>query len=288
MPDNPTNVAAPWFALPGHAVVALTGVDAVKFAQAQFMNDVAALADGHWQWNGWLTPKGRVMALFALLRFDARTFWLLLPDHGDAGDAQALAEALRRYVFRAKVTLTVRESLHVGGGFEAAPASAAVIAGSEASTVELDMSGEGGVRRLRICAEAAPEDIAARNRWGADDLRHGLPRLPASQREQWTPQQLSLSRLNAYSVKKGCYPGQEIVARTHFLGQAKRGLVLLEGEGSLAPGATVELEGQRVGNVVSASAGVALAVAGEVAPGATLQADGIACRQLPLLGGLAR
>ena len=55
-------------------------------------------------------------------------------------------------------------------------------------------------------------------------MRHGLPRLPASQREQWTPQQLALDRLAAYSVKKGCYPGQEIVARTHFLGKAKRSL----------------------------------------------------------------
>ena len=44
------------------------------------MSDVTGLADGHWQWSGWLTPKGRVIALFALLRFDAQTLWLLLPD----------------------------------------------------------------------------------------------------------------------------------------------------------------------------------------------------------------
>ena len=58
--------------------------------------DVASLADGHWQWSGWLTPKGRVIALFALLRFDAGKLWLLLPD----ADATQLRESLQRFVFR--------------------------------------------------------------------------------------------------------------------------------------------------------------------------------------------
>ena len=85
MPDNPQAAPAHEFDLPTHTVLALHGRDALAFAQAQFMNDVAALADGGWQWNGWLTPKGRVIALFALLRRDAETLWLLLPDF-DAGE----------------------------------------------------------------------------------------------------------------------------------------------------------------------------------------------------------
>ena len=71
MSDNPHPAPTQDFRLPGHAVLALAGRDAVAFAQAQFMNDVAALGDGEWHWNGWLTPKGRVIALFALLRIDA-------------------------------------------------------------------------------------------------------------------------------------------------------------------------------------------------------------------------
>jgi folate-binding Fe-S cluster repair protein YgfZ len=55
-------------AIPGIASLTLEGRDAVAFAQAQFMSDVAALAPGHWHWSGWLTPKGRVVALFALLK----------------------------------------------------------------------------------------------------------------------------------------------------------------------------------------------------------------------------
>jgi folate-binding protein YgfZ len=83
------------------------------------------------------------------------------------------------------------------------------------------------------------------------DLEHGLPRLDASQSGQWTPQQLSLDRLKAYSVKKGCYPGQEIVARTHFLGQAKRGLAGFQAPTSVPPGSEVRDGARAVGSMVS-------------------------------------
>ena len=101
MSHNRNDVATPDFTLPGHSILSLHGADAVAFAQSQFMNDVAALADGQWQWNGWLTPKGRVIALFALLRLDAQTLWLLLPDVA----ADALVPLLQRYVFRSKLVL---------------------------------------------------------------------------------------------------------------------------------------------------------------------------------------
>ena len=110
MSHNPQAASSLEFNLPGHAVLALEGRDAVAFAQAQFMNDVATLADGQWQWNGWLTPKGRVIALFALLRFDAETLWLLLPDAVVAD----LAAQLQRYVFRSKLTLKPLEVRSAG------------------------------------------------------------------------------------------------------------------------------------------------------------------------------
>ena len=65
---NLSPTTPPVFSLPDHALVTLEGPDAVAFAHAQFANDVAALAPGCWQWNAWLTPKGRVIAVFALAR----------------------------------------------------------------------------------------------------------------------------------------------------------------------------------------------------------------------------
>lgn len=284
MHDKPQAAPAREFRLPGHEVLSIIGRDAMVFAQAQFMNDVAALGDGQWQWNGWLTPKGRVLALFALLRLDADTLWLLLPD----ADAAELADALRRYVFRSKLKIEVPGDLRASGGFDA-PAQARGPAWARiGDAVELDMSGDGGPRRLRIDAAPANDDAAALARWDAADLAHGLPRLPASQSGQWTPQQLSLERLRAFSVKKGCYPGQEIVARTHFLGQAKRGLALFETDAAPAAGAEVFEDARAVGSIIASAAPLALAVL-PVARGAPARlADGAALRERPLADGLAR
>lgn len=260
MLDNPQTA---WFALIDYRLMALTGRDAVAFAQAQFMNDVAALRDGDWQWNGWLTPKGRVIALFALLRIDAETIWLVLQET----DAETLATALKRFVFRSKVSIALPDEACLLGCLRASErASAAHWAGSPDSGVELDLSGDGGGRALRIVfGQGRSTDgwnLDARSAWDRLDLLHGWPRLDASQREQWTPQQLSLERLNAFSVKKGCYPGQEIVARTHFLGQAKRALARIACTRPLAPGDPLTSGERTLGTIVAVRGDVALAVVG--------------------------
>ena len=284
MSDNPQAPSAQEFGLPGHAVLAITGRDALAFAQAQFMNDVAALADGQWHWNGWLTPKGRVVALFALLRFDAEKLWLVLPDLL----SRDLAAKLQRYVFRSKVALKPMD-LCSAGSFDAPyTATGANFAVFEGGEVELDMGGEGGPRSLHIGCVPAPENAEAVARWNAADLAHGLPRITGEQVEAWTPQQLSLERLRAFSVKKGCYPWQEIVARTHFLGQAKRGLALFGTTVPVHAGDQVHADGRAVGSIVCASDDVALAVMPLEAHDASLAAGDTTLTPRPLLDGLQR
>ena len=311
--DKPAAHKAPFFALSDHALLALEGRDAIAFAQAQCMSDVSTLADGQWQWSGWLSPKGRVQALFALLRVGPETVWLLLPD----GDATALKAAMERFVFRSKVKLHVPGELALCGSFSApATASGAMAATDAKGRVELDV-GDGTVARtLRVCSGCtAPSDAAALVRWRAYDLAHGLPRPGPDGLDAWTPQQLSLDRLQAYSVRKGCYPGQEIVARTHFLGQAKRGLALF-GADRVPAGDAQVMEGERaIGTVASATptiAGPGVDAEGDAgthalgdagkhaalvlavlpldrpadAPG--LAVDGIPLAPLPLRAGLAR
>ncbi|WP_363797473.1 folate-binding protein [Lysobacter firmicutimachus] len=289
MPDNPQALPGQAFALPGHTVIALEGRDAAAFAQAQFMNDVKPLGDGQWQWNGWLTPKGRVIALFALLRLSDQTLLLVLPD----ADAESLAERLRRFVFRSKVAIGIRAGLHAAGRWgRPAQAEGAALAGDENAGLELDYSGAGQARSLLLAPAPAIADTEAAARWSLADLRHGLPRLSASQVEHWTPQQLSLERLQAFSVKKGCYPGQEIVARTHFLGKAKRGLILFGGDAAIADGAEVRGRDAVLGTVVaSADAGdahLALAVLPLEREPQPATIDGQAVSEQPLLDGLER
>lgn len=288
MSDKSSTGVGPIFALPDHAVISLHGRDAMAFAQAQFMNDLTALADRHWQWSGWLTPKGRVIALFAVLRLDAETLWLVLPD----GDVAAnLVERLRGFLFRSKVTIGVREELAVGGRFVVpGNAGTTMLAVNDDGSVELDLRGAAATRRLLIGTDldTITDDDAVAG-WRAADLEYGLPRLVAAQREQWTPQQLSLERLRAFSVKKGCYPGQEIVARTHFLGKAKRGLTLLESALPMAVGSDVKGDGATLGRIVaSAHAGerhVALAVLPLERAAGTLEVDGVAVSSPPAPGG---
>lgn len=285
MSHNHDDAATPDFSLPGHSILALQGVDAVAFAQAQFMNDVAALPDGQWQWNGWLTPKGRVIALFALLRLDPQTLWLMLPDVS----ASEFALLLQRYVFRSKVALAPVETTVSASFCTPRQASGAAFAVIEEGRLELDMGGDGGPRRMLIGATRAGGDHDAVVRWMQADLAHGLPRLPGSQREQWTPQQLSLDRLRGFSVKKGCYPGQEIVARTHFLGQVKRGLALYEAAAAVPEGAEVLAEPERaIGKIACSAGSLALAVVPLDAPTEGLHCAGIALETRPLLGGLDR
>lgn len=290
MHDNPQAASGLAFALPGQRVIALTGRDAAAFAHAQFMNDVKAIAPGQWHWSGWLTPKGRVIALFALLKLGDETLWLVVPD----ADPAAVAAGLRRFVFRSKVAIDVREDLRVEGRLGApTQARGNALATDDTGDVELDLGSEHGERSLRVTSgPVAAVDAQAEAGWALRDLEHGLPRLPASQVEHWTPQQLSLDRLRAFSVKKGCYPGQEIVARTHFLGKAKRGLILVESATPLHVGAELRTADASLGNLIAAASAdrrhLGLAVGPVERAPQLFTVDGQFVREAVLLNGLAR
>ena len=287
MPDNLPATATPFSALSDHGLVALDGPDAVAFAHAQFANDVIGLADGHWQWNAWLTAKGRVIALFALLRLAGDRILLVVPD----GNTHELATRLQQFVFRRKLKITARDDLSIGGTFDKSGLAENARIGEAGDTIVLDYGDHAIARTLMITQQPLPIDPGLEADWFASDLYAGLPRLPAAQREQWTPQQLSLERLQAFSVKKGCYPGQEIVARTHFLGKAKRGLVLLQADTMLEAGMEVS-DGERViGGIISASEGdarLAMAVLPLDRSTNSLQANGASLREVTLRNGLAR
>ena len=286
MPHKQTNVPPRFSALAGWSALTVEGVDAETFLQAQTMNDVRALAPGTWHWNGWLTPKGRVVALFALLRAGEDRFLLALPDF----PADALRDALRRYVFRSRVVLASDTGWQVAAGPPVEGSHGTVAAAVDGGWA-LDAGGEGGARTLRLLpagAVAAPATPATDAAWRAADIAHGLPRLGPGQHEAWTPQMLSLERLGAFSLKKGCYPGQEIVARTHYLGQARRGLVRLRGE-ALVEAAPVTAGERDVGRLVCTTADgtEALAVVAADAAG-DLRVEDRAVTRLPLQDGLRR
>lgn len=249
--------------LGGYSILAVEGPDAGAFLHAQTMNDVRDLAPGQWQWNGWLNAKGRVIALFALLRIADDAFLVVLPDF----PAAELQTRLQRFVFRSKLRLQARDDWRCAAELEGAitdPASRDRAVGDAQSGWRLDMGGEGGARFLHLLpagdARLGAHDPAVDHAWRDADLAHGLPRLDGDAIEAWTPQMLSLDRLRAFSLKKGCYPGQEIVARTHYLGKARRGLVRLSGAGLSKGDAVHTVPGEEIGRVLCVAGAQALAV----------------------------
>lgn len=242
------------FALPGQCALEIVGDDARAFAQAQFMNDLRPLRAGQWQWNGWLDAKGRVQALFALHMEHGQK--LLAALRMTPAAAEPVIAQLRRYVLRSKVRLQLLDDIVVAGAF-------AGDAGASAPALALPGT---PARTLLILPAPVQDDAELALRWQQADIEAGLPWLPAESVGAFTPQMLSLHRWNAYSVNKGCYPGQEVVARTHYLGQAKRRLLRVASAAALPPGTAIEANGRSIGNVVcscrAGSGHVGLAVFG--------------------------
>jgi len=227
--------------LSGWSVARAEGTDAAAFLQSQLSSDVLALAVGAAQWSAWLNPKGRVLALILLLRRDEHVFDLLLPDH----PAEPLVAQLSRFILRRKLTLQAQFGLQVHAGIDTPPPHGAVrLCGSTPRWLTL---AEGD--------SAALVDSAFETCWRLLDLRCGVPRLDA-QGGSHTAHMLGLDRLAAISLSKGCYPGQEIVARTHYLGQSKRGIACLHASAGITPecGASLERDGAQVGEVLGAVA----------------------------------
>ncbi|MGH8050215.1 MAG: YgfZ/GcvT domain-containing protein [Arenimonas sp.] len=278
--------------LQSFSLLTLEGPDAVAFIQAQSMNDVKALVDGQWHWNGLLNPKGRLIALFALVRIRADLLYLLLPDFS----AEKLAQHLQGFVFRSKVRLVFDTDKFFAAefDFQSSPGLERDFTFGELEHgFSLDFSSDASTRRLWVLpttlAANVPHDLKAESDWRDADLMHGLPRLSEAQTELWTPQMLCLERLNALSLKKGCYPGQEIVARTHYLGQAKRQARLVQAE-HLSVGVLIYRAEEKIGEVICVAAreSVGLAILQNIADSDLLVCDENEVKPLQALTGLQR
>lgn len=228
------------FADLGHlGVISAQGKDAAGFLQSQFSNDVRQINEGHSQLSAYCTPKGRVLGLFRLFqRGDA--FYLRLP----RDTLDAVLERLRLYVLRSEVNLedTTNAFIRIGVTGKSAEQELSSILGAlpdevgdAVHTRDFTVLRVPGVHpRFEVYALSFD---AARNLWDSlnvrgapighaawqlTEIQAGLPNVYAETAEQFIPQMLNLQLIDAVSFHKGCYPGQEIVARTQYLGALKR------------------------------------------------------------------
>lgn len=210
--------------------LSIEGPDALAFAHAQFSSDVQSLAVGRWQFGAWLNAQGRVRVLFQLARLDEQRLLLLLR----GGDASALGAALQRYVLRARLTLQP-SPWHALATDEPSPLHAVQ---REAHAIVLGC----GTHGLRLATDGAGDEA-----WRRPQLELGWPWLPDAALETLLPPALSLHRLQAVALDKGCYPGQEIVARLHWRGGHKRHLCRVRLSRDATPGDSLRLHGNEIG-----------------------------------------
>ena len=198
--------------------IRIDGADAAGFLHGQFTTDVTGLASGQTGLSAWCDPKGRVIATFILARLDD-TFRLLLPD----ALKDTFIKRLRMYVMRANVNI-----VDAGTETEKIPGLPAYLSGMDSDD------------------------------WETALIRQGIPLLQPETSGRFLPQELNMDHLDAVSFTKGCYPGQEIIARLHYRGQVKRRLcrATTQNKTRLEPGTALIADGEErnIGTVVNSAA----------------------------------
>jgi folate-binding protein YgfZ len=232
---------------PVHRVLRLSGPDALTFLQSQLTNDVAALAVGQWQWQGYCSAKGRLLATFALARIGDDAWEAVVP----TGTIDALAKRLTMFRMRSKVVIEIAADRSVGWAF--APVDAATPAFSLSlpdGRAYLLLDGAGA-------ATLPTADDAIQQRWQRASIEAMQPEITAATAEMFVPQMIGWDTVQpggGVSFSKGCYPGQEIVARAHYRGAVKRHLEkhAITGAIDIKDGAEVTLTDGRTAEVCNA------------------------------------
>lgn len=186
--------------------LSVRGRDAQDFLQRQLAADLRRLNPGDTMPVCLLAANGRVLASGTMLRHAEQDFsWWL---HGSL--AEATAAHLRRFVLRSKVVLAIDPQQHL------APAPRV----PDARPQWRDRAG----RELALSVQAVAWTAAETAQFASAAILTGWVDLDARLADRFLPQMLDLHRAGAIALDKGCYPGQEIVARTHYLGRIKRAL----------------------------------------------------------------
>jgi hypothetical protein len=251
-------------------VIAFRGEDTATFLQGQLTNDVRALHPDSAQWNGYCSPKGRLLGNFLAWRQDD-DYCLQL-----SGDIlPGVLKRLSMFILRAKVQGrdASDENVRLVVAGKQALAAVTAVMGAVPDAAMRSLAGAAGqVIRLgddKFVLSIAPERAAAAWQalrqsatpvgatvWDWLRLNAGIPMIVAATQEQFVPQMVNLEVIGGVSFQKGCYPGQEIVARSQYLGKLKRRMFLAHVDAEAAPGDplySADMDGQATGTVVNAA-----------------------------------
>ncbi len=237
LPDNRN--PAPYYMEPGSlSLLHIHGEDAESFLQGQFSNDISQLGPAQAQLHAWCNPKGRILAILRIMRRE-NGFWALLPDDL----AASFTKRLKMFVIRAKVMIEAEPKYRCLGLLGAADSTIQDFIESGCNVYCVD---ETRSRHLLIgnqdligrVASQAGSSVLPGDYWRALDILAAIPQVYPATAETFIPQHINLELVDGVSFKKGCYPGQEIVARLKYLGKSKKRLMIarIHSPNPVAPG----------------------------------------------------
>ena len=252
-------------------LLAIEGPDATDFLQGQLSNDVKRLAEGQGQWTTFNSPKGRMLATLFLARDPTRDRYLALL----AADlVEPVRKRLSMFVLRAKVRIGAAPEMVIGGvGGPRAAEAIEMATGSVPAASTLGVRGDGGVihlpdgRFVVVAAGAAAGDTASKlaahatpagaDVWAWLGVRSGVPMITGATQDLFVAQTANWDALGGLDFRKGCFTGQEVVARTQHLGRLKERLFAFRTQ-SDAPAPATRLYGepfadQAAGTVVNSA-----------------------------------
>jgi folate-binding protein YgfZ len=279
---------------PELGLLAFTGPDAEAFLQGQVSSDLTELAAGSVQLSSYNSPKGRMLATLLLWRDGSDAVRALV----ETDAAEPLRKRLSMYVLRAKVAISDLSPSHAVSGI-AGPLAGDAVARAfgrvpERGRVLIDdpetLIGLPDGRYVVVSPRSSQQQLAGRlaahaslvssEYWRWTGIRAGVPAIGAATQDLFVPQTLNWDILGGLNFQKGCYPGQEIVARTQYLGRLKERTHLFHVDGKAPP------PGSRIYGDAFGDQACGTVVAAATAPGGG--SDLLAVVQLAALGQMLR
>src|SRR5580765_5358431 len=231
-----------------YGLIAVTGADARAFLHAQLTNDIENLPADKSLFAGWCTAKGRLLATMRVIPSPDGFLLQLARDL-----VPLVAKRLSMFILRSKVTITDESAKRAQMGVLNADWKTPDVAWEGA-----DVKVRVGERRFLMIGPGVSGTCAASEEtWTLEEIRAGRPRITAATQDMFVPQMVNLEKIGGVDFQKGCYPGQEIVARAQYRGEVKRRMVRLPAPAGAALKPGQEFNG---GTVVDAAGGELLAV----------------------------
>ena len=226
-----------------YGLLSVTGDDARDFLHAQLTSDIQGLATDRAALAGWCSAQGRLLATFLVVPSPQGFLLQVARDL-----APAVAKRLGMFVLRSKVKIADESDAWTQDGIWDADFQQPDVAWKDGvATVRV-----GERRYIQLGSKEQPD--ATEEDWILHEIRAGRPFISSATQDKFVPQMVNLEKLGGVDFQKGCYPGQEIVARAQYRGQVKRRMVQMQG--AAKPGE--EFAG---GTVVDAARGELLVVA---------------------------